>query len=277
VSKSGLILLNKSPGITSFDALRDIKRALGTGKVGHTGTLDKFACGLLIVLAGQSLRLSRWFTHCDKEYEGRICFGAETETLDPEGEVIAEAPVPSREQVENALKSFSGEIMQAPPAYSAIHIDGKRASQLARSGAAVEMKKRPVTIYQLELRKWEPPFADIFVRCSSGTYIRSLARDIALEAGSRGHLTSLVRTKVAEFSLEDADGALRPVNKDVIGKLGMAFVEVTPAEAENIRHGKPFLPKCDLSPVAVFSGETLVAVLENTGGKWTYGCVLETT
>jgi tRNA pseudouridine55 synthase len=274
VSKSGLILLNKSPGVTSFDALRDIKRSLGTPKVGHTGTLDKFAQGLLIVLAGKPLKLSRWFTHCGKEYEGRICFGAETETLDPEGQVIAEAPLPSREEVEQVLKTFSGELMQAPPAYSAVHRDGKRASALARSGAAVEMKKRPVTVYNLELRKWEPPFADIFVRCSSGTYIRSLARDIALKAGSRGHLVSLVRTKVAGFSLEDADGVLRPIDKNVISKLGMACVEVTPVEAENIKHGKPFSPKGDLSPVAVFSGETLIAVVEKIEGKWTYGCVL---
>jgi tRNA pseudouridine55 synthase len=111
---SALILLNKQPGITSFDSLRDIKRALGTGKAGHTGTLDKFAGGLLLVLVGRALKLSRWFTHCDKQYEGTICFGSETETLDPEGAVIANAPLPSREVVEQALTQFRGEIQQAP-------------------------------------------------------------------------------------------------------------------------------------------------------------------
>jgi tRNA pseudouridine55 synthase len=255
--------------------------------VGHTGTLDKFARGLLIVLAGKALRLSRWFTHCDKEYEGRICFGAETETLDPEGQVIAQAPVPEREKVEQVLKNFTGEIMQAPPAYSAIHIDGKRASALARSGAVIEMKKRPVTIYRLELRKWQSPFADIFVRCSSGTYIRSLARDIAVEAGSRGHLVSLLRTKIAGFSLDMAcegiggkeqianskEGFLRTIDKSVINKLGMPIIEVSPQEAQDIKHGKPFSPQGDQSPVAVFLEETLVAVVENIDGKWTYGCV----
>jgi tRNA pseudouridine55 synthase len=197
----GLILFNKPPGLTSFDALRDIKRTLGTGKVGHTGTLDKFAEGLLLVLTGRALKLSQWFTHCDKQYEGTICFGAETETLDPEGAFIASAPLPSREAVEQALSRFLGEIEQAPPAYSAIHIDGERASALARRGEAPEMRKRPVTIFRLELLSWEPPYAKIFVHCSSGTYIRSLARDIALAAGSRAHLTALIRTQVAGFKL----------------------------------------------------------------------------
>jgi tRNA pseudouridine55 synthase len=204
----GLILLNKPHGMTSFDALRDIKRILGTGKVGHTGTLDKFAEGLLLVLTGRALKLSKWFTHCDKQYEGTICFGAETETLDPEGAVIANAPLPSREDVEQVIPKFLGEIEQTPPAYSAIHIDGERASALARRGEALEMQKRPVTIFRLELLSWEPPYAKIFVRCSSGTYIRSLARDIALAAGSRAHLTALIRTQVAGFKLGNGESGV---------------------------------------------------------------------
>jgi tRNA pseudouridine55 synthase len=228
---SGLILLHKQPGITSFDSLRDIKRALGTGKAGHTGTLDKFAEGLLLVLTGRALKLSRWFTHCDKQYEGTICFGSETDTLDPEGAVIASAPLPSREAVELALSQFSGEILQAPPAYSAIHIDGERASALARRGEVPDMQKRPVTIYRLDLRSWEPPFAKIFVHCSSGTYIRSLARDIAVAAGSRAYLTALVRTQVAGFRLEDAvlvgngercsNLLILPVDKSIFEKLNL--------------------------------------------------------
>jgi tRNA pseudouridine55 synthase len=200
----GLILLHKPPGLTSFDALRDIKRALGTGKVGHTGTLDKFAEGLLLVLTGRALKLSQWFTHCDKQYEGTICFGAETDTLDPEGAVIANAPIPSREDVEQVIPRFLGALEQTPPVYSAIHIDGERASALARRGETPEMQKRPVTIFKLELLSWEPPYAKIFAHCSSGTYIRSLARDIALAAGSRAHLTALFRTQVGGFKLQGA-------------------------------------------------------------------------
>ena len=124
---SGLILLRKKPGLTSFEALGEVKRALGTGKVGHTGTLDKFAEGLLVVLTGRALKLSPWFVHCDKQYEGVIRFGIETDTLDPEGSPIAEAAPPSREAVEKILSQFTGDIIQTPPAYSAIHIDGKRA------------------------------------------------------------------------------------------------------------------------------------------------------
>jgi tRNA pseudouridine55 synthase len=278
-NKSGIILLNKNSGITSFDALRDIKRALGTGKVGHTGTLDKFASGLLIVLAGSALRLSRWFSNCDKEYSGRICFGEETDTLDPEGEVIERAPLPSREAVESALSKFTGNIMQAPPAYSAIHVGGQRASRLARAGEAPQMKARPVTVHKLELRGWEPPFADIYVCCSSGTYIRSLARDIALACGSRAHLNALKRTRVAGFSLDTAwngegDCPLRPVDREAIAALDLPRVEVSPQEAQAIKHGKPFSPACDGSCTAVFFEDKLIAVMEKTGEKWQYGCVL---
>jgi len=292
----GLILLNKKTGVTSFDALRDIKRSLDTGKVGHTGTLDKFASGLLLVLTGRDLKLTPWFSHCDKQYTGRIHFGVETDTLDPEGNIIALAPPPSREKAEQALLKFSGVIMQSPPAYSAIHINGKRASELARSGQMPEMKKREVTIYKIELLNWAPPFADIFVHCSSGTYIRSLARDIALAAESRAHLCSLLRTQISGFKLEEAqDGDSRafsplPVTKSVINALRLPWFEVTSQETENIIHGKPLAPIIEgknivfpvpsaLQPpeqdfsVAVFSGETLTAVINNSKGKWSYACV----
>jgi tRNA pseudouridine55 synthase len=277
--KSGLILLNKKPGITSFDALRDIKRALNTEKVGHTGTLDKFAQGLLIVLTGRALKLSRWFSHCDKKYHGRIHFGIETDTLDPYGETTAEAALPSREKTEETLALFRGEIMQEPPMYSAIHVNGQRASSLARKGLAPQMKKRPVTIYNLELISWDPPFADIFVHCSSGTYIRSLARDIALAAGSRAHLCELVRTQVAGFELdselthtksqrhgeEDREFQLLPIDKNVIKTLGMPWLEVSPQEAENIFHGKPLDSILERNPhqaTAIFCGDTLIAEVE---------------
>jgi tRNA pseudouridine55 synthase len=299
--QAGLILLNKKPGVTSFESLGEVKRALGTGKVGHTGTLDKFAQGLLIVLTGRALKLTPWFSHCDKQYRGRIYFGAETDTLDPEGQIIADAEIPSREKVEQALTMFKGDIMQKPPVFSAIHVNGQRASKLARSGEAVEMKERAVNIYKLELESWQPPFADIFVHCSSGTYIRSLARDIALAAGSRAHLCSLIRTRVANFMLEDAkEGECGvgsspsflplPITKTVIAAIGLAWFEVTPSETENIFHGKPLTPILEGKPVfshdarlthnvadfpaAVFSGETLIAIVEKSGGKWKYGCVL---
>jgi len=296
---SGLILLNKKSGLTSFQALGEVKRALGTGKVGHTGTLDKFASGLLVVLAGNALKLSQWFSHCDKQYTGRIRFGIETDTLDPEGKITGEAEVPACEKIEQVLSQFTGNIMQEPPVFSAIHVNGQRASSLARSGRAPEMKKRPVEIYKLELLCWQPPFADIFVHCSSGTYIRSLARDIALAAGSRAHLCELTRIKVAGFSLDEAVEAAslaeeknfpRPIDKSVIAAIGLPWFEIAPPDAEKIIHGKPLAPLLEggrlFSPrndsqkgaddfaAAVFAGEELVAVVEKSGGGWKYECVM---
>jgi tRNA pseudouridine55 synthase len=280
---SGLILLHKQPGITSFDALRDIKRALNTGKAGHTGTLDKFAEGLLLVLTGRALKLSQWFTHCDKQYEGVMRFGTETDTLDPEGAVIANAPAPSRDAVEAALAQFRGAIEQSPPAYSAIHIDGERASALARRGDAPEMRKRPVHVYRLELLSWGPPRARIFVHCSSGTYIRSLARDIALAAGSRAYLTALVRTQVAGFKLEDAGAETfpLPINKFVFERLNIPCFEIDPADVAKIRNGKPLAQGLNNAPpmdgnadtAALFSGDELIAVIERHNNEWKYGYV----
>jgi len=297
----GLILLNKPPGLTSFDALRGIKRALGTGKVGHTGTLDKFAEGLLLVLTGRALKLSQWFTHCDKQYEGTICFGAETETLDPEGAVIANAPLPLLSAVEQALSQFLGKTEQSPPAYSAIHINGERASALARRGEALEMRKRPVTIHRLELLSWEPPHAKIFVHCSSGTYIRSLARDIALAAGSRAHLTALLRTQVGGFKVQGAVSReqlavssehyerepplpfLHPIDKSVIEYLNIPCLDVAPPDVAKIIQGKPLaqifkdVPAGVYQTAAIFSEGEFIAIINKQDNKWNYGYVYART
>jgi tRNA pseudouridine55 synthase len=279
--------LNKAPGITSFEALYPVKRALGTGKAGHTGTLDKFAGGLLVVLTGRALKLSSCFSGCCKTYEALVRFGAETDTLDPEGAVIAEAPLPAREAVEAALVRFRGPIMQTPPVYSALHIDGKRAHELARSGAAVEMKPRPVTIQSLELLRWEPPFATLAVRCSAGTYIRSLARDIALAVSSRAHLAALTRTEVGGYTLNEALAdtsadavrtALRPIDRRMFGALSITVADVDGTQAAALRQGKPIdasaLPPPPLSRAAVFHDGSFVALLERTDAdRWKYAFV----
>ena len=287
---SGLMLLNKAAGVTSFDALREIKQGLGTGKVGHTGTLDKFAEGLLLVLSGRALKLSTWFSHCDKRYRATVLFGAETDTLDPEGTVIAQAELPSRSAIENALPRFSGEILQTPPAYSAIHIDGKRASALARQGQTPEMKQRSVHIYKLELLEWNPPCALLDVHCSSGTYIRSLARDLAIAAGSRAHLHSLQRTQVAGFVPGDGDVTFSPISKATFQALGIPWFEIAEHEAPAIVQGKPLgqalagkqLKSAGLymrpggsgtQAAAIFCGDSLIAVIEKEQDSWKYGYV----
>jgi tRNA pseudouridine55 synthase len=200
----GYLLIDKPVGVTSFEALYPIKRALGTGKVGHTGTLDKFASGLMVVLTGRALKQSMLFTHLDKRYEAAVLFGEETDTLDPEGAVVERAPPPTLAAIEAVLPLFRGPIMQAPPAYSAIHVGGKRAHALSRAGAPPVMEKRQVTIHALELLSYDVPLARLAVHCSSGTYIRSLARDIALAAASRARLDQLRRTTVGPFAVTDA-------------------------------------------------------------------------
>jgi tRNA pseudouridine55 synthase len=286
----GLLLLDKKPGLTSFESLRELKRALGTTRVGHTGTLDKFASGLLLVLVGRALKLAPWFTRCNKEYEGTIRFGVETDTLDPEGGIIAEGPLPSRQAVEEALGLFRGDILQTPPAYSAIHVGGRRASELARAGEPPEMKQRPVSIYTLELRSWEPPLAGIRVVCSSGTYIRSLARDIGLAAGSRAYLTALRRNRVAGFSLDavpagDSLGKVLPIDRGIIDRLGLPCFEAGPELREQMIRGRPLGPMLAglklLYPAgdvpgdaaAVFSGGIFTGIVEQQDGKWRYGHV----
>jgi tRNA pseudouridine55 synthase len=295
----GFILYNKPVGLTSFESLGAVKKAFATTKIGHTGTLDKFASGLLLVLVGRGVKLAPLFNNCTKEYIGKIFFGAETDTLDPEGGVIAKADIPPREKVEEVLDKFRGEILQAPPVFSAIHINGRRAHELSREGKIPEMKKRPVFIHQLELLSWEPPFAEIRALVSAGTYIRSLARDIALAAGSRAHLSALERTRLGPFNLDNAmDGNestqenIKPIDVDffnlfhfsvfhindkksfIQGKalekiftekqLSFSSDEPMEAEAKEIKIAGVF----DINPPNEFLG-----YLKQRNGKWVYGHV----
>ncbi|MDR1655611.1 MAG: tRNA pseudouridine(55) synthase TruB, partial [Treponema sp.] len=295
-NRDGLLLLDKAPGITSFDSLRQVKKALNTRKVGHTGTLDKFASGLLVILTGRALRLSPWFSRCNKEYEALIRFGEETDTLDPEGAVIAEAPLPSRNAVEEAAPAFLGEILQVPPMYSAIHVGGKRASQLARAGKVPDMKERKVNIYSIRLLSWEPPLASFSVSCSGGTYIRSLARDLALAAGSRGRLEALRRTRVSGFRVEEAlreaaPEALICIKPEIFRLLGMPVIKVKLHDVQNIIHGKPLGPLLDHAGIRFSAGGmeklpeddfyaglfsedgSFLALVEKKSGVWRYGFV----
>ena len=208
---SSLVLLAKMPGRTSFSSLFFVKHALGTKKVGHTGTLDSFAEGLLVVCTGGLTRIASRITAFDKEYEAIIAFGKETDTLDPYGAAVRTAPLPTVEGFMNAFNSFKGELMQRPPAFSALHVDGKRASDLARKGVEVEVPERPITVFSSSIKEIREKdgfveYAHVVFHVSKGTYIRSLARDIALSCGSAAHLVGLLRTKVGSFRLEDAAG-----------------------------------------------------------------------
>jgi len=268
-ARSGLVLLRKPEGVTSFRAIGPVKRRLGYSRIGHAGTLDKFASGLLVVLAGAYSRLAGYVQAGEKLYRGVVRFGQETETLDPEGRVVAEAPSPSRESLDAVLPRFVGSIMQAPPAYSAIHVDGVRAYELALSGRAPEMKERPVTIHSLEILAFDGRDAALELRCSSGTYVRSLARDLALACGSRSHLVSLERLRIGPFKLEDAtssddfdpDSDLRRLSPEEALALGLSTASLPARLVQRFRNGVK-LGRGDLSGLKAVSAESDIAVFE---------------
>jgi tRNA pseudouridine55 synthase len=200
----GLFCINKKAGYTSFETIRDIKKRSGIRKIGHTGTLDKFASGLLLVLVGGCTRLNPLFLVIDKEYRARICLGSETDTLDPEGTVLMKTGIPTLNEVSAVLPRFTGNIMQKPPLYSALHYHGERAYKIARRGESIDLPERQIRIHSISIADYEPPFLTIDVRCSGGTYIRSLARDIGRASGSCGYLVDLVRTSIGRFSLANS-------------------------------------------------------------------------
>lgn len=208
---TGIMLYAKNSGLTSFSSLWSIKHALGTEKVGHTGTLDSFADGLLVVLAGNLTHLVPHVTGFTKTYEAIVCFGRETDTLDPTGQTVKTGAAVSRKDLEEAIPKFTGAILQTPPAFSALHVDGKRASDLVREGKDVKLESRQIFIYGIKVHDFLDnvnvdgcTYAKLEITCSKGTYIRALARDIAASAGSCAHLCALRRTQVGPFKLEDA-------------------------------------------------------------------------
>lgn len=205
-----IIFVDKPSGMSSFGAVARVRRILSQReghkiKVGHTGTLDPFATGLLILLAGKATKKAPELTKLDKVYEATIRLGATSTTGDPEGEVtiVDEKPSISEEQVEETLRKFTGEIEQTPPVFSAIKINGQRAYKLARAGKAVEMPKRKVTIYKIEIIDYKSPFLKIRAHVSSGTYIRTLAEDIGRELGCGAYTTELHRTKIAQYDIAE--------------------------------------------------------------------------
>lgn len=208
---SGVLLLAKRAGLTSFSSLFSIKHALGTDKVGHTGTLDSFADGLLVVLAGSLTHLVPHITGFRKTYQALVCFGKETDTFDPTGKITSRAKACTKAQLEAVLSDFTGALLQVPPVYSAIHVDGQRASDLVRTGQEVHIEPRQIFVYSNRLIDFREAsendpcsYAILEIDCSKGTYIRALARDIAKSLGTCAHLCALRRTRVGPFNLEDS-------------------------------------------------------------------------
>ncbi|OAB61307.1 hypothetical protein AY599_28625 [Leptolyngbya valderiana BDU 20041] len=203
---SGILLLDKPSGITSNAALGRAKRVLGIRKAGHTGTLDPMASGLLVLCFGEATKVSGFLLDADKAYEAEATLGMTTDSEDAEGEVLDERAVPdfSIDDIESALEAFRGPIDQVPPMHSALKHQGKRLYELARKGEVVERPPRAVVIHALDCLDWSSPRLRLKVRCSKGTYIRSLVRDLGEALGCGAHLSALRRTLSSPFDIADA-------------------------------------------------------------------------
>ena len=201
----GLLLVNKPVGITSFDVIRRLRRSTGVRKIGHAGTLDPAASGLMMMLFGAGCKQAMSLTKLDKRYVAEVRLGSNSSTGDSEGELTPVSDrIPSVAEVEAALKQLTGEITQVPPVYSAIKINGREAYKRVRAGEQVEIPARRVMVYENRLVKYEYPRMEINAKVSSGTYIRTLAEDLGKLLGTGAYLAGLVRTEVGGYSLADA-------------------------------------------------------------------------
>lgn len=201
----GILLLNKPVGITSHDAVNKMRRLFGTRAVGHTGTLDPMASGLLVILIGSATKASEYAMEHDKSYRAGLLLGITTDTEDTTGKVLSESGnIPSEDEVVAVSRHFVGDIMQTPPMYSALKVGGKKLCDLARDGVTVERAARPIHIYSLDVTRSDERNYTLDVACSKGTYIRTLCADIGAALGCGGAMSSLVRTQCGGFSLDDA-------------------------------------------------------------------------
>lgn len=258
---SGWVVLNKPYDMTSTQAVGKVRWLLGAKKAGHAGTLDPLATGLLPIALGEATKTVPIVQDGRKLYRFTIRWGVETATDDAEGEVTATSDLrPDEAAIRAALPAFTGEIMQTPPAFSAIKVDGERAYDLARAGEQVVLEPRPVFIESLTLLAHRGDTAELEMACEKGTYVRALARDLARALGTRGHVAALHRAAVGPFtdavavSLEDVerngDGAIIPV---AAGLAGLPEVRLTAQQAQVLRHGNPVLLTGAAAPVRLDS------------------------
>ena len=228
-SINGVLNLYKPKGITSQTAVRVAKRICGVEKVGHCGTLDPQATGVLPIMLGEAVKISEYLVEHDKHYRAVLILGKETDTEDITGNVLHEhnGALPSFEEVVNAVASFVGEYMQVPPMYSALKVNGKKLYELARAGKEVERAARPVEIYDLQIDAVELPRVTMTVTCSKGTYIRTLCHDIGEKLGCGGCMEKLIRTRVDRFAIGDS---LRLSEVEALAKAGQIEDRIVPVD-----------------------------------------------
>ncbi|OQY42900.1 MAG: tRNA pseudouridine(55) synthase TruB [Desulfobacteraceae bacterium 4572_87] len=289
----GILLVDKAEGETSHGVVKKVRFALRQGKrykVGHAGTLDPFATGLLVVLLGQGTKLSRFIMAGEKEYLATLELGVETDTLDPTGTVTAIRDVPklSLDHIQETAKRYEGRIRQTPPAYSAVKHQGLRAYTLARKGISVNLKERTVTVHSISIVSVDLPHVTMRIRCGSGTYIRSLAADLAKDLGSVGRLKTLRRLKSGTFDVKEAISSEAILPEALVSILekgmplrnalpGMGEIDVDAMLAEKVRQG--YQPCWDelfpiVAPVQndqeifikLISGEKLLAIAKKNDG-----------
>lgn len=249
----GVLLVDKPEKLTSHDVVDAVRRLLGTRRIGHTGTLDPAATGLLVLCVGRAGRLQSFLTGFDKAYEGEMRFGVATDTYDREGTPVGEPhphPMPARAALDDVCARYTGTLQQAPPPFSAKRVGGKKFYDMARRGEAVPHLPKTVRVSRLEILDLRGDVARFAVECSSGTYIRSLVHDIGRDVGMGAHLASLRRTAVGPFRLGDArtladletlgpSGRTAPPSWIPLGEVPLPFpaVALTPAEAAKVRRG----------------------------------------
>ena len=276
----GILLVDKPGGITSHDVVARARRALGTRKIGHAGTLDPMATGLLVLGVEGATRLLTFVVGLDKTYEATIRLGVATDTDDAEGQTVSTMDAASLDSVEIAggIAALTGRISQVPSTYSAIKVDGRRAYDLARAGEDVQLKAREVTVSRFDVlaerRSGGTVDLDVVVDCSSGTYIRSLARDLGAALGVGGHLTALRRTRIGPFPVASAAAidalADAPLLDPAAGAAAvLGRFDVTADEARDLRHGKRLVGAADRLPVnptaAIDPAGVLVGIVERRG------------
>ena len=272
--------MDKEKGDSSFHTVRRVRKILGVKKAGHAGTLDPFATGLLIILINQGTKLFPFIMSEEKMYRATICFGKETDSFDLTGNITAVRDVPpmDKEHIEERLKDFIGPIEQTPPVFSAVRQGGIRSYKLARKGINVELKKRSVYIYDIRIVSWNSPELILDIRCSPGTYIRSLAVDVARALGTLGYLKELRRISCGPFHVDDAISIGTEVNREFLEKRIISLVDALPnyksivvddSMAWRLRNGfQPRLKGLDPGYVKFVKGDELVAIarVEEDGG-----------
>ena len=267
----GLLLVDKPRGVTSHDVVDVVRRRLGTRKVGHAGTLDPMATGLLLIGVGRATRLLRFLGGLPKNYEGTMRLGVETTTLDADGDVVRETTVDAGEQdVRAAMLALVGESLQRPPAYSAVKVGGRKLYEAAREGEHLEAEPRPIRVDAFDLLSYEAPDVTFRVTCSGGTYVRVLASDVGAALSCGAHLIALRRAAIGPYSVDDAvapDRAGEPLPLDAaVGHLPRLDIDADEAVAAS--HGRPLGPAGLTGPYGVFGPNgLLIGVYEDDGPR----------